>query len=51
VLVAHAHVLRILTAVWLGLTPDHGRSFVLDPAGLAVLARERETPVVAAWNL
>jgi probable phosphoglycerate mutase len=51
VLVAHAHVLRILTAVWLGLPADRGRSFVLDPAGLAVLGHERETPVIAAWNV
>jgi probable phosphoglycerate mutase len=51
VLVAHAHVLRILTAVWLGLPADRGRSFVLDPAGLAVLGHERENPVVSAWNV
>jgi probable phosphoglycerate mutase len=44
-------VLRILPAVWLGLPPDHGRSFVLDPAGIAVLSHERGNPVVAAWNV
>jgi probable phosphoglycerate mutase len=51
VLVAHAHVLRILTAVWLGLSADRGRSFVLDPAGIAVLGHERENPVITAWNV
>lgn len=51
VLVAHAHVLRILTAVHLGLPPDRGRSFALGPAGVGVLAYERETPVIAGWNL
>lgn len=51
VLVAHAHVLRILTAVHLGLPAERGRSFALGPAGVGVLAHERETPVIAGWNL
>ncbi len=49
-LVAHAHLLRILAARWLGLSPTAGRHFTLDPAGWALLAWERETPVVDRWN-
>ena len=50
VLVAHAHVLRILAVRWLGLPPRTGRHLALDPAGWAVLAHERETPVIERWN-
>ncbi len=51
VLVAHAHLLRVLAATWLGLPPVHGRSFVLDAAGLGELGHERETPVLHRWNV
>lgn len=34
-LVAHAHLLRILTAVWLELPAERGVSFALQPAGAA----------------
>lgn len=51
VLVAHAHLLRILAATWLGLPPDRGSSFVLEPAGIGVLGHERATPVIAGWNV
>lgn len=51
VLFAHAHVLRILTATWLGLPAVRGASFALAPAGIGVLGHERETHVVAGWNL
>lgn len=50
VLVAHAHLLRILTARWLGLPAVAGRHFTLDPAGWALLGWERSTPVVERWN-
>ena len=42
VLVAHGHVLRILTARWLGLTPIHGRYFALAPATISTLGFEHE---------
>lgn len=50
-LFAHAHILRILTACWLGLPPEAGRLFVLDTASISVLGHERETRVIKAWNL
>ncbi|MGE0307971.1 MAG: histidine phosphatase family protein [Acidimicrobiia bacterium] len=49
-LFAHAHLLRVLTARWLGLEPNRGRSFVLDTASVSVLSHERGEPVVSRWN-
>lgn len=49
-LFAHAHVLRILAARWLGLPPDAGRLFALGPASLSVLGWEREARVISRWN-
>ncbi|MFC6238472.1 histidine phosphatase family protein [Longivirga aurantiaca] len=51
VLVAHAHLLRILTAVHLGLPAIDGRSFVLPPAGIGVLGWERSTRALLGWGL
>lgn len=50
VLIAHGHVLRILTATWLGLAPDAGRLFALEPARLSALGHEHEQQVIAQWN-
>ena len=49
-LFAHAHVLRILAACWIGLSPIHGRTLALDSASLSILAYERETRVIRVWN-
>jgi probable phosphoglycerate mutase len=49
-LFAHGHVLRVLTARWLGLEPGAGRLFALDPATISVLGHERETAVIKLWN-
>ncbi len=49
--VAHGHLLRVLTARWLGLPPVGGRLFGLDAGAVSVLGWEHETPVVRHWNL
>lgn len=50
VLVAHGHVLRILTATWLGLPPIDGRLFALSAGRLSALGFEHETHVITLWN-
>lgn len=49
-LFGHGHVLRVLTARWLGLTPADGRLFALDPATFSLLGYERENAVIRRWN-
>jgi probable phosphoglycerate mutase len=49
-LFAHAHILRILAACWIGLPPIHGRHLTLGTASLSVLGYERETRVIQVWN-
>ena len=49
-LFAHGHLLRVLTARWLGLEPSAGQMFALDPATIGILGYERETPVIRLWN-
>jgi broad specificity phosphatase PhoE len=51
VLVSHGHMLRVLTARWLGLPPADGRCFKLDTATLSNLSTEHGEPVIASWNL
>ena len=46
----HGHVLRVLAARWVGLAPEGGQLFALDPGTLSVLGHERETPVLRSWN-
>ena len=48
--VAHGHVLRVLTARWLGESPGEGRFFALATGTVSVLGWERETPVIERWN-
>jgi probable phosphoglycerate mutase len=50
-LVAHGHLLRILTARWLGLEPAAGRYFRLDTGTLSTLGTEHEESVIASWNV
>jgi probable phosphoglycerate mutase len=51
VLVAHGHVLRVLTARWLGLAPEHGALFALPAGSVGVLGHEHARPVLSAWGL
>jgi probable phosphoglycerate mutase len=50
-LVAHGHVLRVLTARWLGLAPDAGRLFALPAGSYGVLGHEHARPVLNGWGL
>jgi broad specificity phosphatase PhoE len=50
-LVAHGHVLRVLTARWLGLPPAGGRLFRLDTGTLSTLGTEHDQPVIRSWNV
>lgn len=47
---AHGHVLRILTARWLDLTPANGRHFGLGTATLSRLGWEHDYRVIQRWN-
>ena len=49
-LFAHAHILRILAATWLGLEPRGGRLFALGTGSVSTLGFERETRVISTWN-
>jgi broad specificity phosphatase PhoE len=50
-IVAHAHLLRILAARWIGLPPGQGRHLTLDTASMSVLGWERDTRVICRWNM
>ncbi len=49
-LFAHAHILRIVAARWVGLEARGGRLFALGTGSVSVLGYERETRVVVKWN-
>ncbi|MQA35227.1 histidine phosphatase family protein [Modestobacter roseus] len=49
-LVAHGHVLRVLTARWLGFEPDKGALFPLATGRYGILGHDHEWPALTGWN-
>ena len=49
-LVAHGHVLRVLTARWLRLPASDGKLFRLDTSTISALGTEHAEPVIQRWN-
>ena len=49
-LFAHGHILRVLAARWINLSPGYGEHFLLDTATLNVLGYYRESPAFKIWN-
>lgn len=49
-LFAHGHVLRILTAVWIGVPPGDGKLFALNTGTMSVLGYEHDYRVIRRWN-
>jgi len=49
-LFAHAHILRILGARWVGLAAEEGSVLALGTGSVSVLGWERETRVIQSWN-
>lgn len=51
VLVAHGHVLRVLTSRYLELPPVDGKLFRLDTGTVSTLGTEHDEPVILSWNV
>jgi broad specificity phosphatase PhoE len=51
VLVAHGHVLRVLTARWLRLGPEAGALFALPAGSFGVLGHAHARPALTGWGL
>jgi probable phosphoglycerate mutase len=49
-LFSHGHLLRVLTARWVGLPGRHGAHFALGTATLGILGWERANRVIETWN-
>jgi probable phosphoglycerate mutase len=47
---AHAHILRVVTARWLGMPVAAGARFALGAGSTGTLGWERDTEVLARWN-
>jgi len=50
VVFSHGHMLRVLTARWLGLPAADGALFALAPGAVGVLGHEQARRVLAAWG-
>jgi broad specificity phosphatase PhoE len=51
VLVAHGHMLRVLTARYLQLEPSDGKLFRLDTGTISTLGYEHDEPIILSWNV
>jgi broad specificity phosphatase PhoE len=49
-LFSHGHILRVLSACWLGLPPVSGQLFALGTAAQSVLGYEHDYRVIDVWN-
>jgi broad specificity phosphatase PhoE len=49
-LFSHGHLLRVLTARWLALSPESGALFALGTGTLSILGFERGVRVIRRWN-
>ena len=45
-----AHILRMMATVWLGLSPQDGKLFLLSPASISILGFEHQCKVIICWN-
>jgi fructose-bisphosphate aldolase class I len=50
-LFAHGHLLRTFGARWLGLPPEDGAHFLLDPATVSVASFYHGVPAMRQWNV
>jgi broad specificity phosphatase PhoE len=51
VLFSHGHLLRVLSARWVGLPPAGGRLLAMRAGAVSALGWEREVPVVLRWDV
>lgn len=49
-LFSHAHILRVLAAIWIGMPPKAGSLLALGTGTVSTLGFERETRVIRTWN-
>jgi probable phosphoglycerate mutase len=47
---SHGHMLRVLTARWLGLPAPDGALFALAPGGIGLLGHEQQRRVLQSWS-
>jgi broad specificity phosphatase PhoE len=47
---SHGHMLRVLSARWLGLPAPDGALFALAPGGIGVLGHEQQRRVLRSWS-
>lgn len=47
---AHGHFLRIFAAQYLGLPPQSGMQFAMDPCAVSILGHDAGFPAIRQWN-